>query len=599
MAFEKVNMINNSAVFTGSTTQDFLRSLDAPQALARYILDQASGQSFFEQLPWVIMKTESANDRVWDIVYIDEHYNIVWSGPWLPWPYQQSRQLAWNEAQMGAGRRRDKMTAWLNRFAVATENFMESKLLPNDVQAYVKTMLTNWATEIKDTNFAMTVFRDYPYYYAETDWLTSNQINDRVESMFGRWFNDVDAATTVIMPNGVTDIENLADTDTLNDVFVRSLQQYADQELWVKSLTMKDDRPFFGLIVWDPDIQNFYENASTQFISTMNESFQQTKFDHPLFKLVLDEFANIRFFKYGWLAENDWRNVYADFTSVYKNIMGNYFYPMARVFAAAKWTETIPDMSTRARGAYDLANPSLRNGLDWNGNSYNLYLSLGAKHLPYFAWANYVGSTVVGKDSYNKFMLTSTECANAYCGLNAGEFVWRLQIWEWDAAGSKYKIHYTGPVYCGTIQMAANKTRFGQAQDLFRLRVTALYTWDGAARQLVSNANMSTEFDTLRTFLGIDPVSHKATIGWIYGWLEYQKRRKAHIFNTVRSILFWEALVRYLDLLWSSNLQSETRDYGAVSWFGITIWDWRKLVVSADGSLRSYAVVIFKRPPLV
>jgi hypothetical protein len=52
-------------------------------------------------------------------------------------------------------------------------------------------------------------------------------------------------------------------------------------------LSLQDERPFFGLIVGDPDIQNFYKNSSTTFTSTLTESFSTAKWDNPLFKKTL------------------------------------------------------------------------------------------------------------------------------------------------------------------------------------------------------------------------------------------------------------------------------------------------------------------------
>ena len=71
---------------------------------------------------------------------------------------------------------------------------------------------------------------------------------------------------------------------------------------------------------------------------------------------------------------------------------------------------------------------------------------------------------------------------------------------------------YTGPVYVGTMQMAPNKSKYGQVQKIYRLKVCALYTWDGASWNLVSNANIATEFNNLKTFLGVD-ASNKIQYG--------------------------------------------------------------------------------------
>jgi hypothetical protein len=53
------------------------------------------------------------------------------------------------------------------------------------------------------------------------------------------------------------------------------------------------------------------------------------------------------------------------------------------------------------------------------------------------------------------------------------------------------------------------------------------------------------------------------------------------------------------DLLEGQTVEQETRDYGAISGFGMTLGHGNKIAVSADNTIRSYAIVIFKRPPVV
>ena len=594
-------MIQSSKNYSGTTLETFLRGLDNRAALGRYVMDTAAKKTFFGNLPGVMSKKVSDNDRVGDIVYIDEKFNMVWGGPGLPGPFKQTRQLSGNEDVVNAGYRRDKMTAGMHRYAVAIENFLQTDLLPQQMMGFIKGSLSAWATNIQDNDTACTLFRDYPYYFAELDGLTATEIDERVLSIFGRGtFNDIEASPLLIMPNGVTDIENLAATDTLSDVFVRYLQQFADQELGMKSITMEDGRPFFGLIIGDPDVQNFYDNSSAQFTSTLNEAFQGSQWNHPLFKKFIGEFAQIRFVKYGWLAANDGRDEFADRASTYKHLMGTVFEPISKVLAAARGDELLPDLITRDRGAYSLTNPGLRSGLDGDGDNYSLYVSMGATDFPYYEGSKGAGtgSTTVGAESYNKFTLTAAECANAYCPLSSGDVVGRMQIGEGDNAGDKWKVCYTGPVYVGTMQMAPNKSKYGQVQKIYRKKIVALYTRDGAAWNLVSNANIATEFGNLKTFLGLD-ASNKIQYGTIYSGVTYQRRRKAHVFNTIRSILFGEMLMYDLDLLKGSTLKMEERDYGALTGRGMTMGRGRKLMTAADGAIRNYAVVVFKRPSML
>lgn len=601
---EQVNIIQSSKNYSGTTLETFLRGLDNRQALGRYVMDQANEKSFFSSFPGLMSQKVSAEDRVGDVVYIDEKFNVVGGGPGMPGPFKQTRQLAGNEDVVNAAYRRDKMTAGMHRYAVAVENYLQTDLLPEQVQSFIKSSLTRWATHIQDTDTTVTLFRDYPYYYAETDGLTATEIDERVESLFGRGsYNDVDASPLMIMPNGVTDVENLGDTDTLSDVFCRYLQQFADQELGMSYLSLEDQRPFYGLIVGDADIQNFYDNSSSQFKSDLNQAFQGSQWSHPIFKKFLGEFAQIRFTKYGWMTSNDGRDEFADFNSVYKHLMGSPYEPIAKVLGAARGDQLLPDLITRDRGAYSLTTPGLRNGIDGNGDSYNLYVSIGATHFPYYEGSKGTGSLIVGNESYNKFALTAVECANAYCGLNAGDVVGRVQVGEVQGsgpatAGKKFKVLYSGPVYVGTMQMAPNKTKFGQVQKVYRMKIHALYTRDGSARQLVSNANIAAEFNSFKTFLGLD-ANNKIQIGGTYSGVTYQKNRKVHVFNTVRSVMFGQSLMYDLDLLKGSSVKMEERDYGALTGRGITMGRGRKLAVASDGSVRNYATVIYKRPSLL
>ena len=205
------------------------------------------------------------------------------------------------------------------------------------------------------------------------------------------------------------------------------------------------------------------------------------------------------------------------------------------------------DMKIRDRGSYDLTTPANRAGLDGLATTYNLYISYGAIDFPFF---DENGSTDIGASSYNKFALTAAETANAYCGgvLVDTDLVGRFQIGELNSAGGKYKVLYTGPVYVGKQQLAANKTKYAQVHDIYKIRVHALYTWSGAARVLVDDAGIAAAFAALKTFLGIDATNH-IVIGGAYGGLTYMKARKCHIFNTIRSLIFGKDLIFEADIL--------------------------------------------------
>ena len=500
-------MIESSKNFDGNLAS-FLRLLDNPQALGRYVMDSAYEKSFFSGFPGLVYRTVSNTDRVGDLIYIDERFNTTTPGVGLPGPYKSTRQLAGNESIIDAAYRRDKMTVGIMRHAVAVENYLQTDLIPEQVTAKLKTALTTRATLTEDNNIACTLYRDYPHYYAELDGLTATEIDERILPLFGRGtYNDVGVDPTVIMPNNVTDIESLTSSDTLSDVFLEDLQRIADQELGMPYNQLEDGRPFFSMIVGDSDVMNFFRNASSTFKTSMQYSFMGKEWKDPIYQKFIDEYANIRLVKYGWMANNDGRDEFADHMSMWKHMKGSPYEPRATVIAAARGDQTVTDFKIWNRGALDLTTPANRAGFDGLATTYNLYLSFGAMDLPYFEEAD----TTVGASSYNKFAITATEEALAYCGLTAGDIVGRLQIGEYNTSGGKFKVLYTGPVYAGSVQLAANKTKYAQVQSVYKVRVVGLYTRDGNARALVDDAGMAAAFVALKTFLGIDTTNHIIT----------------------------------------------------------------------------------------
>lgn len=432
---------------------------------------------------------------------------------------------------------------------------------------------------------------------AELDGLTATEIDEDVLSMFGRGtHNDVGVAPETIMPNGKTDVEDLADIDTLSDVFVENLHRFVDQELGMPHLTLEDGRPFFGMMVSDPDVQNFFRNSSTQFNTTLDSAFQGKQWEHPIYKKFINEYYGVRFMKYGWMDSNDGRDEYADHMSVNKHICGSPYEPRAKILAACKGDQTISQLRVRDRGAYDLTTPGNRSGLDGSEDTYNIYVSVGATHFPFYADD---GSTSIGADSYNAKVLTATETANSYAGsLSNGDLVGRLQIGEGDDVGSKYKILYTGPVFVGYVQIGTNKDQFTQVQAVYKLKVVGFYTWDGDERVLADDAGIATAFPNFKTFAGIHATDNVIQIGGAFGGMQYVKSRKVHIFNTVRSIIFGHSLIYNADLLEGQTMEEEKRDYGAITGYGMTLGHGNKLAVSADNTIRSYAVVVWKKPPV-
>jgi hypothetical protein len=267
------------------------------------------------------------------------------------------------------------------------------------------------------------------------------------------------------------------------------------------------------------------------------------------------------------MASNDGRDEFADHMSINKHLKGSPYEPRAKVLAAARGDQTITDLKIRDRGAYDLTTPANRAGLDGLTTTYNLYLSYGATDFPYFDMG---GSVTIGASSYNSHLVTAGEAALAYSGVAQNDVAGRLQIGEYDTAGGKYKIIYTGPVYVGSVQLAANKTKYANVQSVYRIKIEALYTWSGAARVLVDDAGIAAAFATLKTFLGIDGTNHIIT-GGVYGGLAFAKNRKVHIFNTIRTLLVGKDLIFDADILKGQRVEQERRDYGAVTGWGMTI----------------------------
>lgn len=609
MAIDKQNIMTSSKNFEGNIAE-FQRLLDAPQALWRYILDKANVQSFFQNIPNLAI-SKAVDSNVWDEVLLDEKWNIAVWWPGLPWPYKSDRQLTGNEAMVDAAFRRDRMTVGLRRYAVAVENYLQSDLLPKEMIVRLRNSLTDWVTMMNDLDVATMIFRDFPYYMAESSTLTASEIDRRILSMFGRGtLNDVQTSPIVVMPNGKTDIEDLDDTDTLSDTFLEQLQVLADQEVWITQLALEDQRPFFGLIVGDPDIQNLYKNSSASFVSTLNTAFQGSEWKHPLFKKTLGEYANIRLIKYAWMATNDWRDAYASFESVYKHITGNPFMPMAKVLAVAKGDETVANL--KAWWAGDL--PVERSWLDGNATTLNIYVTVWAEHFPFFSWDS-VGVTPnvvkVWAESYNKaeVWVYDGDWDNnpdsidvlSYSTVTAWDLVGRFQVWEYDDTRKKWKVLYTWPYFVGVLQIGDNKTPFAQVQLVYRFRVQALYYYDKTAGNwvLVDDTTYATEVDNFKSFLWIDIGTNVIKVDNTTAGITMQKNRKVHIFNTVRTVLMWQWLYYEAEIEKYWRVVQQNNDYEALTGWGITVSKGRKLVRATDGSIRSYAVVIFKRPSVL
>ena len=96
--------------------------------------------------------------------------------------------------------------------------------------------------------------------------------------------------------------------------------------------------------------------------------------------------------------------------------------------------------------------------------------------------------------------------------------------------------------------------------DVYRLKIVGLYTWDGQAWTLVNDGGIAAAFAALKTFLGIDTTNH-IVVGAAFGGITYMKRRKCHIFNCIRSLLYGKDLIFDADILKGQKVEQEKRDY--------------------------------------
>lgn len=129
--------------------------------------------------------------------------------------------------------------------------------------------------------------------------------------------------------------------------------------------------------------------------------------------------------------------------------------------------------------------------------------------------------------------------------------------------------------------MAANNNKYSQVHDVYRLRIEALYSWNGTAWVLATGAAIATEFAAMQALLGIDATSKMIKMGGVYSNLAYQKARKAHIFNTIRSIVYGGDLMYEAQLQGNVLAMDDNIDYKAASGWGITINKGRKLVTDS------------------
>jgi|GEM_PF-4518382 len=607
MSFEKVNMLSESLQF--SDWASFVNQPGMGQLIAGMLIEQRQKVSMFTNVPGLINSKFKVELGAGDEAKV--YFMTAAQGVGLPGEYQPDRQLAGNEAMADFNMAYDKVTVGVHRYAVAMRNFTDKEFLPKQMVNYILGSISNWWVEQSDADVFTTLFRDYPAYYAEIGTVSGGLI-ERIEALFGRGTrNDVVVNPAVIMPNNKTDIENahdnvgLKDEDTLSDAFLRKLNSFCQNVIGMTPIAMEDSLANYGLIVDQSDINFLRANSSSSLEDKIKTAFQGQGWNSPVFKNVIMDLEGIRLFKWDPIASNDNRNALAAENSPYKGLRGTALYPMGRVLAAARGGETVSGLKIWAGG--DAVGTR---GLAGDTTKHYLLVSNGAKNFPYFVPTGTLGagSSVVGKDSLNKFDVTATEAAFDSCDLTAGQYGGRLQIGEGTSTLTRFKVLYTGPVYVGSLRVgvpfASNRTF---VEDVYRLKVEAIATWDEATKTFNAyvdpatdmdgvGAGTDTYWDALNAFLGIDVATKVINQGAAYNNFTYLKNQRIHMFDVVRSIVFGRNIVNEVLGGQGLNYSTETRDYGAVTGNALTAVIGRKLATNVQGMITGYAIVAFKRP---
>lgn len=604
---EKLNMLLDTARFSDLST--FLRDRDNKQALAEYVLDECIVQSFWKNLnssaSWVklIYKSVNLDQGVWDVVDVYKNVKATPPGVWLPWDAMDTRQLAWNEDIIDFQYSRERVWVWVHRYAVAIKTIIDKKVLPTNLVSYTMWQVTKWWARQQDEDIFTTLFRDYPVYYSETASLSAWDQIDRVLHLFGRWTqNDVWVNPEYIYAwTSKSDVEPwlgtwLADTDTLNDVFVKRLNALAATYISMRPISLEDNRNFYGLICEQEDIDNFYANASATVVTDITNAFQGKEWKSPVFTRVLWEIFGIRFFQYDQIATADSKGkIEPNPDSDTKFFEGTPLNPQAFVLWYYIGTATTITW-LRVWTGWDSGYTTRLKDDGADATYYYLLLSRWARHLPYFspAW-----STTIWVNSYNKFAMTATIAWYAQSHIADGDLCGRLQIWGNDSITTNFKVLYTWPVFVGTLKIGSQNDKVNYIDTVYRIRMEWLAIWNAWSNlydAVLADAWIAAWIVTLKASLGI--TSNLIEITSSYRTLAYVRQRRAHVFNTVRSLLFWWDMLCEAQA-WGSMMDQEKRDYGATEWIGMSAVMGKKLVTTARWTINSYAVVVFKRPEVV
>lgn len=589
-----VKMLLESAKY--SDLQDFLRARDSGEILAQYLIDQGNQVNFFNNVPGLIAYQTDLSKGPGDTIKVKQG-NIV-TGVGLPGPASATRQLAGSEAKGSMAFREQKVSVGIHRYAVAMDRFdkgLSKDLLPAELQKQIFASLAVWWAATDDYDTFCTLFRDYPTYYSEINSISGDAESMlRMDSLVGRGtYNNVATAPEVIMPNSKTDIEanaggtGLVDADTLNDTFLISLQEYCEQTIGMPPITMEDEKAVYGLFCEQSDISYFVTNSSAGFSSNLLESFSGKGLNSPVWTKVFADYSGIRFFKWGAFAPQDNKNIIANFNSIYKGLRGTPLNPTAKVLAYAAGGDTITGLSEWEGG--DIAT----RGIGVTATDHFLILSQGATHFPYFDPG---GSTSVGVDSINKLAVGGTQAAYTYCTIASGDLAGRLQLGQGVTATTRWKIDYVGPVYVGTILIGSQGGETSFIDNAYRIQMVGIHQWNngtGVFDAAVNDAGVAAYITSLKAFLGITTNVINITSG--YRTRTYEQNRRAHLFDTVRSMVFGSGMMIKVNA-GGANYAEENRDYGNTEGKGMTVVQGKKINVSAHGLINSYAVVAWKRP---
>jgi len=615
MTTVKLNMLEDSMKY--SDLQSFIRNRDNAAALAAFVIDEGHRTTFFANFPQLVHqeyfiwgKGTKGNEVVGDVAKIRfQNFSMGVGVPGLP---SQSRQLSGNEALSRSAYREEQITFGGHRYAVAIENMKSRKVLPESNVQKIMGSVSKWWAFQDDLDTFFTLFRDYPFYVSETEGMAAGDITQDIYSLFGRGTINDTAKPDVIFAGdgskgdvepgtGITgfrstatgDKNGLADTDTLTDTFIDNLGLYISNSLKMPALEVGNEIPFYGLLIEQQDVNNIFKNSPSTLVAdlknmtAMGQVSSDTIASHPIFSRVLGQLYQLKFMKYSQIdPQIDPRikapnNITDQVNTVYDDLYGKAIKPEAKVLAATESGSAVTGLSVWAAGY-------LKSGLarDHSVGAYQLYLSSGANMFPYFDQG-----AVHGVDSVNHID-KGLYGDGVTPGAANSTYVGRLQIGSGKTATTRWKVVYKGPVYSGALQVGTNLGVGTFVEDAYKIEVIGLHRWNNGAGKFDNNT-IAADWATFKSFLGIN--AGTKVIDPALMDRQYERNRRAHMFESVRTIVFGKSLIYKMN---GDGVEfvNETRDYGAFSGYGVNVVQGKKLVSSGRGLINNFAIVVFKRP---